>query len=216
MLCSGVLEKRFGPNVAMSVLKIARMGHPVLRRVADRVENPLDPEIQRLIADMKETMKDAGGVGLAAPQVFQSKAIMVFYVPAFRKSDDPDDAEVPLSVLINPEIEAIGDEIVDGWEGCLSIPGLQGVVPRWNKIRYRGLDEYGKDVERIAGGFHARVVQHEYDHLIGVMYPERMEDMTLLGFAEELRDNPPEINFRQAEPSARPDEDAVGEETKEA
>ncbi len=197
----------------MSILKIARMGHPVLRKVADRVENPLDPEIQRLITDMKETMKDAGGVGLAAPQVFQSKAIMVFYVPAFRKSDDPDDAEVPLSVLINPEIEAIGDEIVDGWEGCLSIPGLQGVVPRWNKIHYRGLDEYGKDVERIAGGFHARVVQHEYDHLIGVMYPERMEDMTLLGFAEELRDNPPETTFRQGASSS---DAAADDESKEA
>lgn len=182
----------------MSILKIARMGHPVLRRVADRVEDPLDPEIQRLIADMKDTMKDAGGVGLAAPQVFQSKAIMVYYVPALRKSDDPDDGEVPLSVLINPEIEPVGDEIVDGWEGCLSIPGLQGVVPRWNKIRYRGLNEQGEEVETIAGGFHARVVQHEYDHLIGVMYPERMEDMTLLGFNEELRENPPETTFRQS------------------
>lgn len=110
----------------MSILKIARMGHPVLRKVADRVEDPLDPEIQRLIADMKDTMKDAGGVGLAAPQVFQSKAIMVYYVPAMRQSDDPDDAAIPLSVLINPEIEPVGDEIVDGWEGCLSIPGLQG------------------------------------------------------------------------------------------
>ena len=143
-------------------------------------------------------MKDAGGVGLAAPQVFQSLAIMVYYVPALRKSDDPDDAEVPLSVLINPEIEPIGDEIVDGWEGCLSIPGLQGVVPRWNKIRYRGLNEKGETVEHTAGGFHARVVQHEYDHLIGVMYPERMEDMSLLGFNEELRENPPETTFRQS------------------
>lgn len=122
----------------MSILKIARMGHPVLRAVADRVEDPHDPEIQRLIVDMKETMKDAGGVGLAAPQVFVSKAIMVYFVPSLRKSDDPDDGEVPVSVLINPEIEPIGDEVVDGWEGCLSIPGLQGVVPRWNKIRYRG------------------------------------------------------------------------------
>ena len=200
----------------MSILKIARMGHPVLRRVADRVDNPLDPEIQRLIADMKDTMKDAGGVGLAAPQVFQSKAIMVFYVPAFRKSDDPDDAEIPLSVLINPEIEAIGDEIVDGWEGCLSIPGLQGVVPRWNKIRYRGLNEYGDEVESIAGGFHARVVQHEYDHLIGVMYPERMEDMTLLGFADELRDNPPETTFRQAASSGEGSDENADEDSKEA
>jgi peptide deformylase len=123
---------------------------------------------------------------------------MVYYVPALRKSDDPDDGEVPLSVLINPEIEPIGDDIVDGWEGCLSIPGLQGVVPRWNKIRYRGLNEKGEAVEHIAGGFHARVVQHEYDHLIGVMYPERMEDISLLGFNEELRENPPETTFRQS------------------
>lgn len=201
----------------MSILKIARMGHPVLRKVAERVENPLDPEIQRLIADMKETMKDAGGVGLAAPQVFQSKAIMVYFVPAVRKSDDPDDGEVPLSVLINPEIEPIGDEIVDGWEGCLSIPGLQGVVPRWNRIRYRGLNEKGEEVERVAGGFHARVVQHEYDHLIGVLYPERMEDMSLLGFNEELREYPPETAFRQSAgqgdgPDARDDERSTDEE----
>ncbi len=197
----------------MSILKIARMGHPVLRKVSARVENPLDPEIQRLIADIKETMKDAGGVGLAAPQVFQSKAIMVFHVPSFRKSDDPDDGDIPLSVLVNPTIEAIGDEVVDGWEGCLSIPGLQGVVPRWNKIRYRGLDEKGNEIERIAGGFHARVVQHEYDHLIGVMYPERMEDMTLLGFAEELRENPPETPLRQAEST---DDTAADDESEEA
>ncbi|MDP2699828.1 peptide deformylase [Thalassospira sp.] len=183
----------------MAILKIARMGHPVLRQVAAQVENPADPEILRLIRDMKETMRDAGGVGLAAPQVFASLAVMMFYVPPSRSTDDPDDGEIPLTVLINPEVIPLGDEMVGGWEGCLSIPGLQGHVPRWQKVQYRGLDEKGDVVERVASGFHARVVQHEYDHLIGVMYPQRMEDMSLLGFAEELRRDPPEITLSGAE-----------------
>lgn len=176
----------------MSILKIARMGHPVLRKVATRVEDPNDPEITRLVRDMIETLQDAGGVGLAAPQVFVSKAVMIFFVPPTRTTGDDGDGEVPLTVLINPEIEPVGEETVGGWEGCLSIPGFQGYVPRWRKIRYRGVDENGDPVEREAAGFHARVVQHEYDHLIGVMYPERMNDMTLLGFTEELRRDPPD------------------------
>ena len=181
----------------MSILKIARMGHPVLRKVADRVEDPNDPEIIRLVADMIETLGDAGGVGLAAPQVFRSVAVMIFFVPPSRAGKGDDDGEVPLTVLINPEIEPLEDaQKVGGWEGCLSIPDFQGYVPRWDKIRYRGLDENGAPVEKIASGFHARVVQHEYDHLIGVMYPERMDDMTLMGFTDELRRDPPDVSGR--------------------
>lgn len=170
----------------MAILKIARMGHPVLRQTADAVDDPSSADIQRLIADMKDTLADARGVGLAAPQVYVSKAVLMFFVPPSRTADDEDDDGVPLTVLINPEIEAIGDDTVGGWEGCLSIPGLQGFVPRWQRIRYRGVDEHGVHIERDAEGFHARVVQHEYDHLQGVLYTERMDDITQFGFNEEL------------------------------
>ncbi|MGN8198625.1 peptide deformylase [Salinisphaera sp. RV14] len=174
----------------MAIRKIARMGHPVLRRPTTAVSDVSDPEIQRLIADMKETLADAQGVGLAAPQVYATSAVLMFFVPPSRAVGDANEDGVPLTVLINPEIEPIGDEQVGGWEGCLSIPGLQGYVPRWQRIRYRGLDETGASIEREAEGFHARVVQHEYDHLRGVLYPERMTDMTRFGFAEELMRHP--------------------------
>lgn len=174
----------------MAILKIARMGHPVLRQPTTAVADPSDPEVQRLIADMKDTLADAEGVGLAAPQVYASVAVMMFFVPPSRIEGDAVEDSVPLTVLINPEIEPVDDEQVGGWEGCLSIPGLQGYVPRWHRIRYRGLDASGAPIEREADGFHARVVQHEYDHLQGVLYPERMTDMTRLGFAEELMRHP--------------------------
>lgn len=170
----------------VAIRKISRMGHPVLWQVAATVGDPTDPEIQRLVADMKETLADAQGVGLAAPQVYVSKAVMMFFVPSSCTDSGQPDGGVPLTVLINPEVEPVTDDIVDGWEGCLSIPGLQGLVPRWAHIRYRGLDEQGMPVEREASGFHARVVQHEYDHLMGVLYTERMEDMTQFGFNDEL------------------------------
>ncbi|WP_423824209.1 peptide deformylase [Salinisphaera sp. SPP-AMP-43] len=175
----------------MAILKIARMGHPVLRQPTTSVDQVSAPEIQRLISDMQDTLAEAQGVGLAAPQVYVSKAVMMFFVPPSRAGDDTHESDgVPLTVLINPEIEPCGDERVGDWEGCLSIPGLQGYVPRWQRIRYRGLDAAGLPIEREAEGFHARVVQHEYDHLCGVLYPERMTDMTRLGFAEELRRHP--------------------------
>ncbi len=127
----------------MAIRKIARMGHPVLRRPTTAVSDVSDPEIQRLIADMKETLADAQGVGLAAPQVYATRSVLMFFVPPSRAAGDANDEGVPLTVLINPEIEPIGDAQVGGWEGCLSIPGLQGYVPRWQRIRYRGLDETG-------------------------------------------------------------------------
>ena len=171
----------------MAILKVARMGHPVLRRPADPVGDPRAPEIRRLVADMLDTMRDEGGVGLAATQVHVPLRLVIFEVPAGRaEPDGPDGAGVPLTVLINPEIEPLGDEKEFGWEACLSVPGLTGVVPRWRRIRYRGLTPTGETVDREAEGFHARVVQHECDHLDGILYPMRMTDLSLLGFADEI------------------------------
>jgi peptide deformylase len=170
----------------MAILKIARMGHPVLLRQADPVADPGAPEIRRLVADMMETMEDAPGVGLAAPQVFQSLRIFVFRVPGDRTATDPTDSPIGNSVLINPELELIGDDRVLGWEGCLSIPGMRAAVPRARAVRYRGVDCDGNVVTRTVSGFHARVVQHEYDHLDGILYTMRVNDFGLFGFNEEL------------------------------
>lgn len=170
----------------MAILKIARMGHPVLLQRCAPVEDPGAPEIRRLVADMMETMEDAPGVGLAAPQVHVPLRLFVFRVPGERAAGDPDDAPVGNSVLINPTLELLGDERVMGWEGCLSIPGLRAAVARATRVRYRGVDCDGNPVEREVAGFHARVVQHEYDHLDGILYPMRLTDFSLFGFNEEL------------------------------
>ncbi len=190
----------------MAILKIARMGHPVLCRPAEAVADPTAPEVERLVADMIETMMDVPGIGLAAPQVHVGKRIVVFRVPGRRaaeaadeageeepaNNDDGDDGPQPLTVLINPEIEPLGDETAIGWEGCLSLPGLSGAVPRLTRIRYRGVTDAGEAVERTASGFHARVVQHECDHLDGILYPQRMTDLSQFGFTEDLRRGMPE------------------------
>ena len=170
----------------MAILKIARMGHPVLLRRCDPVADPGAPEIRRLVADMMETMEDAPGVGLAAPQVFQPLRLFVFRIPGDRSGVDPADSPVGNSVLINPELELIGDDRVLGWEGCLSIPGMRAAIPRAERVRYRGVDCDGNMVTREVSGFHARVVQHEYDHLDGILYTMRMNDFSLFGFNEEL------------------------------
>ncbi|MGC8477338.1 MAG: peptide deformylase [Acetobacteraceae bacterium] len=170
----------------MAILKIARMGHPVLIRPAAPVTDPAAPEIRRLVADMMETMEDAPGVGLAAPQVHIPLRLFVFRVPDGRRGDDPEDTPLPNTALINPEVELLSEERVLRWEGCLSIPGLRAAVPRAPRIRYAGLDLDGNRVERVVSGFHAGVVQHEYDHLDGILYPMRMTDFRLFGFAEEL------------------------------
>ena len=169
----------------MAILKIARMGHPVLRRMADPVADPTAPEIHRLIADMAETLADIGGAGLAAPQVHVPLRVVIFQVPEQRLSGRPEDQALPLTALINPVIEPIGDEQELGWEGCLSVPGLKGAVPRFARIRYRGCAPDGSTIDRSVEGFHARVVQHECDHLDGMLYPQRMTDMRLLMFVEE-------------------------------
>ena len=166
----------------MAILKIARMGHAVLREPAKPVADPTAPEIRRLVDDMVETLADAGGVGLAAPQVHAPLRLVIFEVPPDRNGEEA----VPFTVLINPEIEPLGDDMALGFEACLSIPGMMGAVARHTRIRYRGVGLDGARIEREARDFHARVVQHESDHLDGLLYPMRIRDMRLFGFAEEM------------------------------
>ncbi|NNG05347.1 MAG: peptide deformylase [Inquilinus sp.] len=170
----------------MTLLKIARMGHPVLRRPAPAVADPRDPDVARLVADMVETMADADGIGLAAPQVHVGRRVIVFRVPAERAEADEPEPPAGLTALVNPEIEPLDDEIALGLEGCLSIPGLRGIVPRHARIRYRGTTPEGAAVEREAEGLHARVVQHEIDHLDGILFLDRMPDLTTLVFESEV------------------------------
>ncbi len=177
----------------MAILKIARMGHPVLATVAAPVSDPTAPEIRRLVNDMVETMIDANGAGLAAPQVHVPLRVVVFQAPGERTTDpglqtgEAFDHTAPLTVLINPEIAVMDHAIEGGWEGCLSVPGLRGWVERPGHIRYRGFGLDGKVIERTARGFHARVVQHECDHLEGRLYPGRMTDLSRLVFESEIR-----------------------------
>lgn len=176
----------------MAILKIARMGHPVLSRVALPVTDPTAPEIRALVANMVETMIDANGAGLAAPQVYVPLRVVVFQAPPERAPEGIDEEEsydhtAALTVLINPQIERLGNAMEEGWEGCLSVPGLRGLVPRHAEIIYRGLGLDGEMIERRAKGFHARVVQHECDHLDGMLYPQRMTDLGDLIFESEVR-----------------------------
>ncbi len=173
----------------MAILKIARMGHPVLRQVAEPIADPTAPEIKRLLQDMLETLEDAEGAGLAAPQVHVPLRVALVQVPRERlESEGEDDPrDVPLTAMINPAIEALTDETELGWEACLSVPGLAGSVPRYTHIRYRYQTTDRQEVLREARGFHARVVQHECDHLDGILYPMRMADMSQFGFVQELQ-----------------------------
>lgn len=161
------------------------MGHPVLRARAAEVKDIQAPQIVRLVDDMIETMKDANGAGLAAPQVHVPLRVMIFHVPRGRDAQIEDG--LPLTVLINPEIEAIGDGMNEAYEGCLSLPGMTGKVSRFTQIKYRGFNLDGTLIEREASGFHARVVQHEYDHLDGILYPQRMDDLSTFGYVEEMQ-----------------------------
>lgn len=170
----------------MTLLKIARMGHPVLLRRADEVTDPTHPDIRQLVADMIETMEDAGGVGLAAPQIHRSCRIFVYRVPQARSTGAEDDQPCGPSVLINPQITPLDEETVLRLEGCLSIPGMRGWVPRHARIGYSGLDAQGQPVAGTASGFLANVMQHEYDHLDGILYPMRMNDLRLMGFDTEM------------------------------
>ena len=194
--------RRAGHIESMAILKIARMGHPVLGRPALPVADPAAPAIARLIEDMVDTLVDAKGAGLAAPQVHVPLRLVLFRVPPGRETareesdgeesdggeSDPAPASAleSLTVLINPEVEPIGESMVEDMEACLSLPGLAGMVPRHDRIRYRWTDTEGRTHECEAQGFHARVVQHECDHLDGILYPMRMTDLSTLAFTSEL------------------------------
>ena len=164
---------------------ILRMGDPRLLRIAKPVERFDTPELHALVADLFETMHDANGAGLAAPQIGVDLRVVIF---GFANSNQRylDAEPVPETVLVNPVIEVLEPLEVEDWEGCLSVPGMRGVVPRRERIRYRGVDQHGAAIDRFANGFHARVVQHECDHLDGILYPMRIRDFTRFGFTEEL------------------------------
>ncbi|MGE0100659.1 MAG: peptide deformylase [Hydrogenophaga sp.] len=169
----------------MTIHTILKMGDPRLLRMAQPVTSFDTPELHRLVADLQETMAAANGAGLAAPQIGVDLQVVIFGsgLPNPRYPNAP---VVPRTVLVNPVITPLGDEEEEDWEGCLSVPGLRGVVPRWRRIRYQGVDERGQTIDREAEGFHARVVQHECDHLWGKLYPMRVRDFTRFGFTEVL------------------------------
>ena len=168
----------------MAIKEILKMGDPRLLEVSKPIIDLNDIDLDQLIQDMIDTMEANDGAGLAAPQIGINIQLVIF---GFKKNDRyPDAEEVPFTVLINPNITPIGDEIEDGWEGCLSVPGLRGIVPRYKTISYQGIDQHGKKIERKVDGFHSRVVQHECDHLFGILYPMRIKDFTRFGFHEVL------------------------------
>ncbi len=171
----------------MTIRTVIRMGHPVLRRVAEPVARFDTPGLHALVEDLWDTMHASGGIGIAAPQIAVAQRVVVFGL-----GDRGDaagcgqPAPIPPTVLVNPVIEPLTDAMADGWEACLSVPGLRGVVPRCTRVRYAGFDAFGNRIEREAEDYHARVVQHECDHLDGVLYPSRIRDMSTFGFDEAL------------------------------
>ncbi|WP_136417338.1 peptide deformylase [Herbaspirillum sp. ST 5-3] len=168
----------------MSVREILRMGDPRLLRQAEPLTRFGTRELDELIDDMFDTMRAANGAGLAAPQIGVNLQLVIF---GFKDNARyPDAPPVPETVLINPTLKPLSDELEDGWEGCLSVPGLRGMVPRWTKLHYEGVDQHGRVISRDAEGFHARVVQHECDHLAGILYPMRIKDFSRFGFTDIL------------------------------
>ena len=178
----------------MAIREILKMGDPRLLRQAQPVQAFGTPELAELIADLQDTMVAANGAGLAAPQIGVDLQVVIFGFE--RNQRYPEAPPVPLTVLVNPQITPLGDGQTDGWEGCLSVPGLRGVVPRHARIRYTGFDQQGQPIDREVEGFHARVVQHECDHLIGRLYPTRMADLRQLGFTSVLF---PDLDTRASE-----------------
>lgn len=168
----------------MAIKPVLKMGEPLLLQVAKPVERFDTSELHALIQDMQETMEYLNGAGLAAPQIGVSLQVVIF---GFKKNQRyPDADEVPFTVLLNPQLIPISDEKEDGWEGCLSVPGMRGVVPRFAHLRYQGVDQYGKAIDRTVSDFHARVVQHECDHLQGILYPMRIQDFRSFGYTDVL------------------------------
>ncbi|MBC3805965.1 peptide deformylase [Undibacterium seohonense] len=166
------------------IYPILKMGDPRLLRVSDVIQEFDTPALHQLISDMFETMQHANGAGLAAPQIGVNLQLVIF---GFKRNPRyPDAPNVPETVLINPVLTPLSDETDDAWEGCLSVPGMRGLVPRWSRLRYEGFDQFGQKISRDVDGFHARVVQHETDHLNGVLYPMRIKDLTQFGFTEVL------------------------------
>lgn len=168
----------------MAIQKVLKMGDPILLQVAAPVANFDSPELHELLSDMRDTMAEMNGAGIAAPQIGVSQQVVIFGID--HNPRYPDAEAVPFTVLINPMLEFIGDELEDGWEGCLSVPGMRGIVPRYKQLRYRGFDEKGQVIDRTVNDFHARVVQHECDHLIGLLYPMRIKDFRNFGFVDTL------------------------------
>lgn len=165
----------------MAILKIAKLGHPVLLKKTNEINNLKDINLKQIIYDMSETMIDTNGIGLAAPQVHLSKRLFIY-----RNPDVEDEEKIKVSVLINPQIENISEETEDDWEGCLSIPGMCGLVRRSKRIKYSGIDLKGEKVSGEVEGLHARVIQHEFDHLNGVLYTSRLADKRAFGYSEEI------------------------------
>jgi len=168
----------------MPTRPVLRMGDPLLLQVAKTVEKFDTPELHALLVDMHDTMAALNGAGLAAPQIGVSLQVVIFGVGANPRY--PEAEAVPYTVLINPQLEPVSSEQEDGWEGCLSVPGMRGLVPRYLNLRYRGFDQYGAPIDRTVSNFHARVVQHEVDHLLGILYPMRIRDLRSFGFNEAL------------------------------
>lgn len=168
----------------MAIKPVLRMGEPLLFAKAEPVAQFDTPELHTLIQDMHDTMAQMNGAGIAAPQIGMSLRVVIFGVGSNPRYPDAD--QVPYTVLINPVLSPVGDAMDDGWEGCLSVPGMRGIVSRFTRLHYTGFDQYGQPIDRLVSGFHARVVQHECDHLDGILYPMRIQDLTNFGFTDVL------------------------------
>ena len=168
----------------MAIREVLRMGDPRLLQVAQPVAGFGTAELENLLRDMRDTMQDLNGAGLAAPQIGVGLRVVIFGIEANPRY--PEAEPVPFTVLINPQLTPLGEEMEEGWEGCLSVPGMRGLVPRYRRLRYTGTDAAGRPIDRTVEDFHARVVQHEVDHLDGILYPRRIRDLTQFGFTEAL------------------------------